>query len=146
MNGRLSRLFAMTLVTVFFAVSISCGGGGGGTVTPGFVSNPSAAVLQQAVGKAGARIQLPGSAGPLDGLTLEIPAGALDSTVTITISYEQTARPADAKVGKWGPEVILGPAGLAFNLPVRLSIPFAGLTADDAVSCELRQKIGRAHV
>jgi hypothetical protein len=56
------------------------------------------------------------------GMTLDIPAGALTEDVEITMSVYETLDVPEAD-GGWGDFVVLEPHGLEFAMPVRLTMP-----------------------
>ncbi|MCU0691153.1 MAG: hypothetical protein MUF54_07125 [Polyangiaceae bacterium] len=72
-------------------------------------------VVSQAIGPEGGEIAL------ADGFSLSVPAGALPSTVDISVERWETTIPFAA-----GPAYLLGPEGLTFDSPVRLELPVVG--------------------
>jgi len=94
----------LAMVLLAGGTGISCGTSSG-------VGPPAAGVP---VGPAG------GSATSVDGLaTVTVPAGALDTTLAITV-----APAAGAPIGAAGPAYDYGPDGTTFGLPVTLRLPF----------------------
>src|SRR3954470_20250579 len=101
------RVHGRTLATLAFIVgSAGCGGGG--------ATNPTH-MASQAVGASGGTVALS------DGAKLVIPAGALSSMQTITVS-SRDAIPS----GYVGASALytFGPDGLQFDAPVAVTLPF----------------------
>jgi hypothetical protein len=82
----------------------------------------------------GKQIDSSGGTWTADGVTVQIPPGALTQAITITETASSTSA-SDAI----GPAILLGPEGQTFALPVQVTVPFnpgqlpAGLTLADVV-------------
>jgi hypothetical protein len=83
------------------------------------------------VGSSGGTIAVTNPSSPLIGAQADIPAGALPTTVTLTISEAQT--PAGLPGQLAGPCVDFGPDGTQFSTPVGLSLPYADADNDGKV-------------
>jgi hypothetical protein len=106
-----------SLLIVVFACA-ACGGGGGDE-GPDPTTLPGA---EQVVGAAGGTVTV--TEGPLVGTTVDIPAGALTSDVTITIGGDNDIFPEGREIR--GTAIRLGPAGTTFAIPVTVTIPYTG--------------------
>ncbi len=89
------------------------GGSGGGEV-----------VFGQVVGPAGATVDAPAGT-PIDGASVDVPAGALGSYVAIFVGTSSALSPPDGAgpVGAAGPPVFFGPAGTQFSASATVTIP-----------------------
>ncbi len=93
-------------------------------------TGPVSGTFPLAVGPAGGTVEgLPGTA--LEGVRLEIPAGALDRTVVLD-AYPATE---DVLLGPTasfvGPKVALLPDSAHFSAPIRLTVPFVPASVED---------------
>ncbi|MDI7268640.1 MAG: NosD domain-containing protein, partial [Myxococcota bacterium] len=100
----------MRVLVVIAAVSL-----GGCEREPSHLDQDADAVVSTAIDSRGGTVSL-------GRVTLEIPEGALDGPTTITV--RQLDHPAWAAVG---PAYELGPDGLAFRRPARLSVSYDGI-------------------
>lgn len=84
---------------------------------------PADFALRATVGPEGGRLE--GAAdGPLAGVVLDIPAGALDGPTELVVSAAVDGTPLATTAERIGPHVALEPAGLRFAVPARLTVPF----------------------
>ena len=83
------------------------------------------------IGSAGGTVEVTNQASPIAGAQAAIPAGALASTVTITIT--QVTAPAGLPSQPAGPCVDFGPDGTQFSTPVELSLPYPDADNDGIV-------------
>lgn len=71
-----------------------------------------------------------------DGTSVKLPAGSLGSDVTVTISEDaQSVKPANQNVVELDPQYTersFGPSGTTFNEPVTITIPFDGVSVNQA--------------
>jgi hypothetical protein len=102
-----------------------CSSSSGGASPDGGTSQPDAAtaddsgggVTSQVVGAGGGTVSAP------DGTQVVIPAGALQSDVTITIALNESA-PALTQAQSVAPAHVFGPEGQTFAKPVSVTLPF----------------------
>jgi hypothetical protein len=96
-------------------------------------SNPAVAAngeLRMTIGKEGG--ELVGQAGtPLEGLHLQVPAGALSAPTEIAISPASDGMPLPATAVRCGPLFALSPVGLKLAVPATLTLPFDEQTITD---------------
>jgi len=84
------------------------------------------------VGPAGGIVEVTNPSSPLFGVKVEIPAGALDTNTNITISIHQSIEPTfPTSLKKVNAIVSLAPAGIYFNTPVTISIPYNSNNVSD---------------
>jgi hypothetical protein len=84
------------------------------------------------VGPAGGVVEVKGSSTALEGMRIQVPAGALRTAVTLTISTSQDARqPLPDNSIAASPVVVLGPDGLTFDKPVFATLPHQHLDGID---------------
>jgi hypothetical protein len=83
------------------------------------------------IGSTGGTVAVTETNSPLYGAQADIPAGALSTTVTLTIS--QATAPAGLPGQPAGPFVDFGPKGTQFSSPVELSLPYADADNDGIV-------------
>lgn len=95
---------------------IACNSGGGGAGGGGGTNQN----ISQVVGAGGATLTI--GAGPLAGLRLQIPAGALGQSATITVEPDST--PVDPAATAVGPAGLFGPGGTAFSPNATLTLPY----------------------
>lgn len=105
-RGRMTR--ACLLLTSFV---IACGGGGG-------ASSPDAPAAPTTIGASGGTVTG-------DGARLDVPAGALDHDVAITIRKSSTTVP-----GAVSAVYDFEPAGLVFAQPATVTLPITSATGD----------------
>src|SRR3954470_530353 len=108
-----STLAALTIVSGL-GVVVGCGGASAG-------KSPT---MSQPVGSEGGTVTLS------DGAKLVIPAGALGTMKTITVSTSTTV---PAGYTGYSPVYEFGPAGLHFDMPVAVTLPFQAGSANPAV-------------
>jgi len=85
------------------------------------------------VGPSGGGLEVKGSSSALEGAAIQVPAGALSTPITLTISTSQgplqPPLPANSIVA--GPVVALGPDGTTFDTPVFVTFPYQPLDGID---------------
>ena len=91
----------------------SCNSGSG---SPGHLA-------EQAVGPAG------GTVSTTEGVSIEVPPGALAKEVTLTVDARGEVDPPPGTV-TFGDAYELGPAGTTFAQPVKVTLPWAGIVPD----------------
>jgi hypothetical protein len=97
-----------------------------GAVIPGCGpddSDESSHLAEAAIGPEGGelRVEEPGS--PAHGSFLRVPAGALESEVTLTLDLEESAPPAPEGAEPASVALRVGPEGTVFSVPVQLGVP-----------------------
>jgi hypothetical protein len=118
----------MAVPAILLSLALSgCGGGSSDTaaaapVASGGTSTPtptSTAVVSSGVGPAGGTVESP------QGVRIEVPSGALSSTVSISISSDASAAPSIASgVTATGAVFALLPHGTSFATAVTVTVPF----------------------
>jgi uncharacterized protein YfaP (DUF2135 family) len=98
------------------------------STTPGSLFTPGAEtpLVQQLIGVSGGTIVLENTGTPLDGITVSIPPGALDTAETFTVGYNSgNLNPVDGRAS--GIVLTINAGGsVEFNHPVRITVPFHG--------------------
>ena len=128
--SRALRLLTALVLALVLSHLAGCGGSSTGnapSVSTGTL--PSAVVgpvpaAQAQMGSEGGTITV--SSGPLAGLAVTIPAGALKSSVIISIVQGGTMSASTCQAA--GPAVTLLPSGLTFERPVTVRLPLSGNT------------------
>lgn len=124
-RGRLGRRIAHAALALTCAVGlVACGGSdgsGGSTGSPG--TPPPTSAPAPTVGPAG------GTVSHASGAAVVVPAGALQSDVTVRIAVDSTgAPPLPANLGATGSVFAVTPHGATFQQPVEVRIPLPGTT------------------
>lgn len=95
------------------------------------------------VGPAGGTLTV-GEGDPLEGVVIEVPAGALRDTVTLRIVPTEDDTPLPPEGVRVGPQLALEPADLKLEAPVRITFPFAhdewAQQATPAAKCRVWQR------
>ncbi|MBL8952078.1 MAG: hypothetical protein JNK82_14940 [Myxococcaceae bacterium] len=95
------------------------------------------------VGRAGGTLTVP-QGDILEGVIIEVPEGALDETVTLSVAPSEDDTPLPADGVRVGPQLTLSPADLKLNKPLRITFPFAPdewrLFATPADKCRVWQR------
>ncbi|MCB9616924.1 MAG: hypothetical protein H6721_33550 [Sandaracinus sp.] len=113
------RLFNRLFV-LGFAFAFGCGSD---PYDPPEDPAPADFALRATVGPEGGRLE--GDAdGPLAGVALDIPAGALDRETEVVLRATVDGTPLAITAERIGPHVAIEPAELRFALPARLTVPF----------------------
>lgn len=94
-------------------------------------SASSSIIAAEPISSGGGTVTVNDTSSELAGAQVDIPAGALESTITITISQAET--PAAMPGSEAGPCVEFGPSGTQFNIPVELSLPYPDTDNDGKV-------------
>lgn len=129
------RIIRFVLFTVFSALVTltlqACDGGGGGGGSGGS-GKPEASAT---IGASGGTVEVTNAASPLYGVKVEIPAGALSNSTTISISKE-TVLPPTSELSLLSSIIKLEPTGTQFNSPIKITLPYnkSGLAANDLIS------------
>src|SRR5262245_35696453 len=108
--------FVFPIAVVVWSCSFGCSSSDSGGTTPATHPVGTGATVTKSAGPEGGTVALD------DGTTLEVPAGALDSSQSITITSSMDAPPSG--VTNLSPIYKFGPEGLTFKIPVTVHLPF----------------------
>ncbi|MBA3029921.1 MAG: DUF1566 domain-containing protein [Desulfobacteraceae bacterium] len=81
--------------------------------------------IASVIGSGGGIVEVESTSSPLDGLSLNIPAGSLGSNMAITVAMEETIHFSDDETQDIFPVIDLGPSGTTFSQPVSITIPYS---------------------
>src|SRR3990167_5989245 len=114
------------IFTLLFLVACSSGGGlgaGGPSVPAGIGFSVSA---NQAIGPQGGTMTGPVGS-DIEGLVLEIPAGAVDAETPIQVGvYDKTKQPQNPESSELGGKFFyFGPSGTKFKKPITVTMPYS---------------------
>lgn len=89
------------------------------------------------IGTSGGTVEVTNSASPLYGVKVVIPAGAVSQNTTVSIERVIDDPPLPNAAIKVSNVVSLGPNGVAFNLPVMVTVPYETTNQDNETSFRL---------
>ncbi len=115
------------LFTATMVLLNSCGGGGGGGSTSNSPTNSSSSSGGSVIGTQGGTVTVSSPSSPIAGTKVVIPAGALSSDVTITISAVTNPPAFSSTTSNTIPNnkvVNFGPDGTQFSQPVSITLPY----------------------
>lgn len=116
-------VFALGLMTI-----VATGGGGGGGAGGGDAKQPEA---EGVIGPEGGMVEVTDTSSPLYGVNIEVPAGALEEDIVITITQVYSEPQIPETAVKTSGTVSLGPEDIVFNTPVSITIPYNDSNVSD---------------
>jgi hypothetical protein len=98
------------------------------------------------IGPAGGTVEVTNPSSPVFGAKIEIPPGALLQPTELTISAPQPPPFSFSFAARAGPVVGIGPSGLNFQIPARITLPYRDDNNDGVVDgTPVNQKFVQAH-
>lgn len=126
---KLSRYILLIVLPLLVMSIVGCGGGGSNTS-----SGNTALQASGTVGSTGGTIEVTDASNPLYGLKMEVPAGALNDTTSISIQPYNGTLPLPQGIVTSETIISLSPEGLQFNKAISITIPYASDTVPIIVS------------
>lgn len=109
-----------------FLVLAGCGGGGGGGTSPGSGSGSAITEVSSTVKAQGGTISVSDASSGIKGFRMVIPDGALSNPTNISVQTNTGFVPLPVPTSLSGSIIELLPAGLTFNKPISISVPYTG--------------------